>query len=189
MESKVDAAMPILEKISNLKPNRSIGPEDVAWVYYNEERFQNSITELLLNSSKSYLSFTSKAAAISRQDIYRSRIGAIRVMLEKGVEVKLIQPVDETIDLNLCSGLAMKGAKIMVPPVELKESFWIIDSSTAALLVKDEAGKFRYGLVVQDQFISNLLDKYFDAHYEKSVPVDRFIQQLQNKGSERDQSQ
>jgi sugar-specific transcriptional regulator TrmB len=188
MEGKVDAALPILEKISNLKPNRSIGPEDVAWVYYNEERFQNSITELLLGSSKSYCSFTSKAAAISRQDIFRSRIGAINVALEKGVDVTLIQLIDETMELSLCSTLTRKGAKIMVPPVELKESFWIIDSSTVALLVKDEAGKFRYGLVVQDQFISSLLDGYFFSYYEKSVPVDKFIEQLQAKGSERDKN-
>jgi sugar-specific transcriptional regulator TrmB len=171
MESKVESVIPVLEKISRLKPNRSIGPEDVAWVYYNEERFRNNITELILNCSKSFRSFTSRVSGISRQDIYRSRIGAIYAALEKGVDVKLIQALEGSMDFELYLDFIGKGAKHMVPTVELKESFWIIDA--------------RYGLVVQDQFISSLLNRYFDDHWEKSVPAEKVIQQLQGEQPKR----
>ena len=180
MESKVESVIPVLEKISRLKPNRAIGPEDVAWVYYNEERFRNNITELVLNCSKSFRSFTSRASS-SRQDIDRRRISAIYAALEKGVDVRLIQALDSSMDLELYLDFIRKGVKHMVPTVELKESFWIIDANTAALLVKDESGKFRYGLVVQDQFISSLLNQYFDGHWEESIPVEKVIQQRQRE--------
>jgi len=185
MESKVESVIPVLEKISRLKPNRSIGPEDIAWVYYNEERFRNNITELILNCGKSFRSFTSAASGISRQDTYRSRIGAIYAALEKGVDVKLIQTLDSSVDFELYLDFIGKGAKHMVPTVEPKESFWIIDANTVALLVKDENGRFRYGLVVQDQFISSLLNRYFDDHWEKSVPAEKVIQQLQREQPKR----
>jgi sugar-specific transcriptional regulator TrmB len=181
MESKVESVIPVLEKISKLKPNRAIGPEDIAWVYYNEERFQNSITGLVLNCSKSFRSFTSRASVISRQDTYRSRIGAIYAALEKGVDVRLIQALDASMDLDLYLDFMKKGAKHMVPSVELKESFWITDANTVALLVKDENEKFRYGLVVQDQFIGSLLNQYFDVHWEKSIPAEKVIQKLQKE--------
>jgi len=180
MESKVESVIPVLEKISRLKPNRAIGPEDVAWVYYNEERFRNNITELVLNCSKSFRSFTSRASS-SRQDIDRRRISAIYAALEKGVDVRLIQALDSSMDLELYLDFIRKGVKHMVPTVELKESFWIIDANTAALLVKDESGKFRYGLVVQDQFISSLLNQYFDGHWEESIPGEKVIQQRQRE--------
>ena len=185
MESKVESVVPVLEKISRLKPNRSIGPEDVAWVYYNEERFRNNITDLILNCGKSFRSFTSGAIGISRQDTNRSRIGAIYAALEKGVDVRLIQTLDSNVGLELYLDLISKGARHVVPTMEPKESFWIVDANTAALLVKDENGRFRYGLVVQDPFISSLLNRYFDDHWEKSVPAEKVIQQLQGELSKR----
>jgi len=185
MESKVESIIPVLEKISRLKPNRSIGPEDVAWVYYNEERFRNNITELILNCSRSFRSFTSGAGRISRQDTYRSQIGAIYAALEKGVDVKLIQTLDSSVGFELYLNLIGKGARHMVPTVEPKESFWIIDANIVALLVKDENGRFRYGLVVQDPFIISLLNRYFDDHWEKSVPAEKVIQQLRGERPER----
>jgi sugar-specific transcriptional regulator TrmB len=189
MESKVESVIPVLEKISRLKPNRSIGPEDVAWVYYNEERFRNNITELILNCRKSFRSFTSVPSGISHQDTYRNRIGAIYTALEKGVDVRLIQTLDSNVGLESYLDLIGKGARHMVPTMEPKESFWIVDANTAALLVKDEKGKFRYGLVVQDPFISSLLNRYFDDHWEKSVPAEKVIQQLQGERNKRkDQS-
>jgi sugar-specific transcriptional regulator TrmB len=181
MENKVESVIPVLEKISRLKPSRSIGPEDVAWVYYNEERFRNNITELILNCSRSFRSFTSGASSTIRQETYRSRIGAIYAALEKGVDVKLIQTLDSSVGFELYLDLIGKGARHMVPAVEPKESFWIIDANTVALLVKDENGRFRYGLVVQDPFIISLLNRYFDDHWEKSVPVEKVIQQLQGE--------
>jgi sugar-specific transcriptional regulator TrmB len=185
MESKVESVIPLLEKISRLKPNRAIAPEDVAWVYYNEERFQNNITGLVLNCINSFRSFTSLASSMGRQDAYRSRVGAINAALEKGVDVRLIQALDNSMDLGLYLDFIRKGAKHMVPTVDLKESFWITDANTAALLVKDENGRFRYGLVVQDQFISSLLNRYFDDHWEKSVPAEKVIQQLQREQPKR----
>lgn len=185
MESKVESVIPVLEKISRLKPNRSIGPEDVAWVYYNEERFRNNITELILNCSRSFRSFTSGAGGISRQGTYRSRIGAIYAALEKGVDVKLIQTLDSRVGFELYLDLIGKGARHMVPTFEPKESFWIIDANTVALLVKDENGRFRYGLVVQDPFIISLLNRYFEDHWEKSVPAEKVIQQLQGERPKR----
>lgn len=181
MESKVESAIPVLEKLSRLKPNRAIGPEDVAWVYYNEERFQNSITELVVNCTKSFRSLTSQGGGIGRHDAYRSRISAMYAALEKGVDVRLIQPLDSKMDLQLYRELTRRGAKHMVPTAELKESFWIVDSTTVALLVLDENGKFKYGLVVQDQFISTLLNRYFDDHWQKSMPAEKVFQQLQGE--------
>lgn len=181
MESKVESAIPVLEKLSRLKPNRAIGPEDVAWVYYNEERFQNSITELVVNCTESFRSLTSQGGGIGRHDAYRSRISAMYAALEKGVDVRLIQPLDSKMDLPLYRELTRRGAKHMVPTAELKESFWIVDSTTVALLVLDENGKFRYGLVVQDQFISTLLNRYFDDHWQKSMPAEKVFQQLQGE--------
>ena len=188
MESKVESVLPVLEKISRLKPNRAIGPEDVAWVYYNEERFRNNITELILNCSKSFRSFTSRMSGISRQDTNRSRIGAIHAALERGVDVRLIQALESNTDFGLFLDFIGKGAKHMVPSAELKESFWIIDANTVALLVQDENGRFRYGLVLQDQFISSLLNRYFDDFWEKSVPAEKVIQQLQKEQSKKKSS-
>jgi sugar-specific transcriptional regulator TrmB len=185
MESKVGSVIPVLEKMSKLKPNRFIGPEDVAWVYYNEERFRNNINELILSCSKSFRSFTSRMSGISRQDIYRSRIGAIYAALERGVDVRLIQALEGETDFGLYLDFIAKGAKHMIPTVELKESFWIVDASTVALLVKDENGRFRYGLVLQDQFISSLLNQYFNEYWEKSVPAEKVIQQLQRDRSKK----
>ena len=181
MERKVESVIPVLEKMSRLKPNRSIGPEDIAWVYYNEERFRNYITELVLNCGRSFRSFTSGISSLGRQDTYKSRIGAIYAALERGVEVKLIQALDGSMDFDLYLDFIGKGAKHMVPTVELKESFWIIDANTVALLARDENGRFRYGLVVQDPFISSLLNRYFDDHWEKSVPAEKVIQQLREQ--------
>jgi sugar-specific transcriptional regulator TrmB len=188
MEGKVESAVPVLEKLSRLKPNRAIGPEDVAWVYYNEERFQNNITELVINCTKSFISFTSKGGSIGRHEAYRSRISAMYAALEKGVDVRLIQPLDSSMDLQLYRELTRRGAKHMVPTVELKESFWIVDSTTVALLVLDETGNFRYGLVVQDQFISTLLNRYFDDHWQESVPAEKVLQQLQGEQPRRKNS-
>jgi sugar-specific transcriptional regulator TrmB len=183
MESKTESVIPVLEKISRLKPNRAIGPEDIAWVYYNEERFRNNITELVLNCTRSFRAFTSRTSSISRQDTYRTRISAVYAALKKGVDVRLIQALDSSMDLELYRDLIKKGAKHMAPTADLKESFWIIDANTVALLVKDENERFRYGLVVQDQFISSLLNRYFDDHWEESVPAEKIIQQLQREQS------
>lgn len=183
MESKVDNVIPLLEKVSTLRPNRTIGPEDVAWVYYNEARFQNSITDLVLNCAKSFRSCNSRGSIISRHEAYRSRLSAIHSALEKRVDVRLIQPLDRSMELALYNDLIRRGAKHMVPNVELEESFWIADSNTVALLVKDENAKFRYGLVLQDQFISSLLNKYFDDFWQKSTPAAKIIQQLQEEPS------
>lgn len=180
MESKVDSALPVLEKMSKLKPSKAIGPEDVVWVYYNEERFQNNITESAINCAKSFRSFTSRNGR-GRHEASRSRISAMYAALEKGVDVRLIQPIDRDMNFELYRELTRRGAKHMVPAVELKESFWIFDSITAALLVSDENGNFRYGLVVQDQFISSLLNRYFDDHWRESVPAEKFFRQLRDK--------
>jgi sugar-specific transcriptional regulator TrmB len=181
LEGKVEGIIPVLEKISKLKPDRTIGPEDVAWVYYNEERFRNNITQSVLNCGKSFRSFTSRGISLSRHGADRSRISAIHAALEKGVEVRLIQPVDSSMDLQLYLDFIRRGAKYMVPKQELKDSFWIFDSNTAALLVTDESGKFRYGLMVQDQFISGLLNQYFDSHWRDAIPAEKVIQQLREE--------
>jgi sugar-specific transcriptional regulator TrmB len=181
MEIKAETAVPILEKMSKLRPTRTLGPEDIAWVYYNEERFQNNITELILDCSRSFRSFTSRTSSISRHDIHRGRISAFFAALEKHVDVKLIQPLDGNNDLELYLDLIKKGAREVVPLEDLKESFWIFDSKTVALLVKDENERFRYGLVVQDQFISNLLNRYFEDHWQKSAPAEEAIRKLQEE--------
>jgi sugar-specific transcriptional regulator TrmB len=181
MEVKAEAVVPILEKLSRLRPTRTLGPADVAWVYYNEERFQNNITELVLNCSKSFRSFTSRNEGISRHDAHRSRISAFYVALERGVDVRFIQPLDGRSDLELYMELIRRGAKEVVPLEELKESFWIFDSNTVALLVKDENDRFRYGLVVQDQFISNLLNHYFEDRWQKSTPAEAIIRRIQEE--------
>jgi sugar-specific transcriptional regulator TrmB len=181
IESRAENAIPLLEKLSNLKPDKSLDPEDVAWVYYNEDRFRSSVTDLVRNCKTSFLYFTSQPKGARREEAYRSRIGAIYAALQRGIDVRLIHLLDSTMDLELYRDLTRKGAKHMVPKTELRESFSVIDAVTSSLLIRDESGRFRYGLIVQDKFISSLLTRYFDEHWEKSIPAEKVIQQLQKE--------
>lgn len=179
-KSKVERVLPALLELSKLAVKKELEPKDIAWVYYNREQFRNRITDLIRDCQKSFLIFTSHEVGLKRnRDL--TRVDALCNALKRGAEVKSIHGVSFDMDLDLYMDFIKKGAEHRVPRVELEETFWVIDGNTAAILVQDANRKFMYGLVVRNQFLSNLLSQNFEEHWTKSIPAREVIEQLRRE--------
>jgi hypothetical protein len=98
--------------------------------------------------------------------------------LRRGIDFKAIHSLSENTELDLYWEFERKGAKIRVPRIDLKETFWIIDENTLAMFVEGRSGKFDYGLVIRNKFMSTLFLRFFDERWKGAIPAGDIIQRL-----------
>lgn len=179
MAKKMEKTIPVLAVLSHSAVTEELKPEDIARVYYNRDQFRNLLTDLIRGSKKSVRLFTSHVPGFRTDKVDdRQRIDAIFNALRRGVDFKTIHKFSENTELGLYLEFERKGAKIRVPRIELRETFWIIDENALAMFVEGQSGKFDYGLVVRNKFMSTLFSRFFDEHWRDSIPAGDIIQRL-----------
>lgn len=178
MDKSMDRAIPVLTELSHSTVTEELGPEDIARVYYNGDQFRNLLTDLLRESTKSVRLFTSQAGLRTDKPDDHGRIEAIFEVLRRGIDFKAIHSLSENTELDLYWEFERKGAKIRVPRIDLKETFWIIDENTLAMFVEGRNGKFDYGLVIRNKFMSTLFLRFFDERWKGAIPAGDIIQRL-----------
>lgn len=188
IDKRVENVIPTLAELSILSLQREPEPQDIAWVYYNEEKFRSRITELIRDSKKSFSMFTSAASGLRTdaedprvRKFSVQRVNAIFDAIDRGVDFKSIHDIDRSTDLDLYLNFIKKGSEIRVPTVELRETFWVIDGNAAAIVASNAEQKFQYGLILKNQFVSELLLRFFDEHWKMAIPAEQIIQKIQKE--------
>jgi sugar-specific transcriptional regulator TrmB len=183
MSKKMEAALSMLKDLSHSTASREFTPKDIARVYYNKEQFRNLLTDLIRDSRKSVSLFTSSSQGLQREED-RDRVDAIFNALARDVKFKAIHNISADTQLDLYLELEKRGAKIRIPRIELNETFWVIDGNIVAMLVENKGGKFSYGIIIQNKFMSDLFFRFFDDHWKNSIPSGDIMRNLQQKKQE-----
>jgi len=183
MTKKMETVLPLLEDMCHSTVDKEFTPKDIARVYYNREQFRNLLTDLIRDSRKSVNLFTSLYQGLQREED-RDRVDAIFDDLARGVEFKAIHNISPDTQLDLYLEFEKRGAKIRIPRIELNETFWVIDGNIVAMLVENKDGKFNYGIIVKNKFVSDLFFRFFDDHWKNAIPSREIMQKLLQKRQE-----